>query len=111
MNFLCDSSIRGLVPNHAIHFSKFYPYTYINIHSYHIVSACGCNITGSVLEYDEQKQNLIAKCKDNGQCTCLPGKNIDGDKCDRCREGFTNFPECDKCAEANKWGENCHDSK
>ena len=82
--------------------------TSIFIHTFFL--ACGCNINGTEPDYDEQKQ-AIFKCKDNGQCTCKPGKNIDGDKCDRCREGFTNFPECDKCLEANRWGENCHDSK
>ena len=106
MDFLCSSQI----PIMKYIFLSFVHKCILSIFIHTFLLACGCNINGTESDYDEQKREIF-KCTDNGQCTCKEGKNIDGDKCDRCREGFTNFPECDKCLEANKWGENCHDSK
>lgn len=34
-------------------------------------------------------------CDDNGQCHCNP--NFDGDKCDRCKEQYYNYPACEEC--------------
>ena len=32
------------------------------------------------------------KCDDSGKCACK--KNVGGDKCDRCKEGYSSFPTC-----------------
>ena len=32
------------------------------------------------------------KCDDSGKCACK--KNVGGDKCDRCKEGYSTFPTC-----------------
>lgn len=39
--------------------------------------------------------SLGVSCDDEGRCQCL--SNFDGDHCDRCREGFYNYPACEGC--------------
>ena len=63
-------------------------------------TACGCDTQGTVDNNDT--------CDENGICTCQNG-NIEGDKCDTCIAGYSNFPTCSiDC----KWGEwsNCSTS-
>ena len=34
-------------------------------------------------------------CDENGKCSCK--ENIVGEKCDKCADGYTEFPNCDQC--------------
>lgn len=52
---------------------------------------CGCDPKGSVSE----------NCDDEGTCSCK--KNVCGSKCNKCCNGYDNFPKCDKCA-VEWWG-------
>ena len=45
-------------------------------------SDCGCSNTGSTGQ----------TCKGNGKCDCKP--NYIGVKCDECRFGYFQYPEC-----------------
>lgn len=45
----------------------------------------GCNCDG-------HGSNGVS-CDVDGVCRCWP--NFDGEKCDKCREGFYNFPSCE----------------
>ena len=45
-------------------------------------SDCGCSNTGSTGQ----------TCKSNGKCDCKP--NYIGVKCDECRFGYFQYPEC-----------------
>ena len=45
-------------------------------------SECGCDENGS----DGNG------CNEDGVCTCKP--NVDGDKCDKCKPNFFQFPSC-----------------
>ena len=33
-----------------------------------------------------------SSCSENGQCDCM--ENIEGDKCDACKNGYFRFPDC-----------------
>ena len=45
---------------------------------------CECNKEGSI--------NFL--CNDDGICTCKNG--IEGDRCSRCKQGYSGFPNCQK---------------
>ena len=32
-----------------------------------------------------------------GKCNC--NQNVDGDKCDKCVDGYSEWPQCDQCAD------------
>ena len=54
-----------------------------------IFSECDCDIDGTTDEgecdqYNDEEEGLIA-----GQCHCKT--NVDGQRCDRCKNGFWNF--------------------
>ena len=49
---------------------------------YDFYSDCGCSNTGSTGQ----------TCKGNGKCDCKP--NYIGVKCDECRFGYFQYPEC-----------------
>ena len=56
---------------------------------------CGCDPKGSVSE----------NCDDEGTCSCK--KNVCGSKCNKCCNGYDNFPKCDKCANGYYGFPNC----
>ena len=44
-------------------------------------------------------------CDDNGKCSC--NAHVEGEKCDKCFDGFAEFPNCDKCAAEHYGYPNC----
>ena len=44
-------------------------------------------------------------CDDNGKCSC--NTHVEGEKCDKCFDGFAEFPNCDKCAAEHYGYPNC----
>ncbi|KAI3381409.1 hypothetical protein SNEBB_000855 [Seison nebaliae] len=67
-------------------------------------SSCNCNeqgLTSKALENRFTKifgssQKYIYSCNHrNGQCDCR--ENIGGRRCDQCKAGYWNYPECKKC--------------
>lgn len=74
-------------------YDPIYP-SYECLHTIHSISTaisngadfCGCNTDGST----------DSDCKKyDGYCSCK--QNIVGRRCDRCENGFCNFPFCDPC--------------
>ena len=49
-----------------------------------VISACACDTRGTVDNADT--------CDDSGKCDCQG--NVDGDKCNTCSAGYSNFPTC-----------------
>ena len=45
-------------------------------------AACECNVEGS----------SDSTCNDDGQCTCKD--EIEGANCDKCKDGYFDFPNC-----------------
>lgn len=45
---------------------------------FRLCSSCGCNIAGSL--------NNIPQCDKTGKCLCK--KNVEGDKCNQCKQGY-----------------------
>ena len=48
--------------------------------------ACECKLEASV----------DGTCDINGRCSCK--EHVAGDKCEKCVDGYSNWPKCDKCA-------------
>ena len=44
------------------------------------------------------------QCDKNGKCPCKD--NYDGEKCNKCKIGFKNFPRCDQCSDGY-YGKKC----
>ena len=52
--------------------------------------ACKCNDKGST----------DGECDDSG--TCGPcKKNVEGKKCEKCKNGYKTFPDCNKCKDGH----------
>lgn len=47
------------------------------------ISACNCENTGSI----------GVSCDNEGKCQCK--ENFDGNRCEKCKEGFYNYPICE----------------
>lgn len=47
------------------------------------ISACNCENTGSI----------GISCDNEGKCQCK--ENFDGNRCEKCKEGFYNYPICE----------------
>ena len=60
-----------------------------------IFSDCLCHAEGAVDN----------SCDDNGKCSC--NTHVEGEKCDKCFDGFAEFPNCDKCAAEHYGYPNC----
>lgn len=56
----------------------------INISKFKFL-ACNCELPGSI----------GISCNADGQCLC--NNNFDGRNCNKCKEGFYNFPSCEEC--------------
>jgi laminin alpha 3/5 len=60
-------------------------------YGYHVVMGCvecNCDLNGT--EYQKTFCN-----KENGQCKCK--ENTDGLRCDVCKAGFFDYPDCEEC--------------
>ena len=44
----------------------------------------------------KEEGSVDGRCDDNGKCSC--NEHVTGDKCDKCENGYTNYPKCDKCS-------------
>ena len=83
------------------HLNKYY-YKHIQYHYMLFILwylACLCNNEGSL-------NNTICDVK-TGQCSC---KNdlIAGQQCDRCTDGYYNFPQCKGISFQTFWYTNAH---
>ena len=57
---------------------------------YLLFVACKCNAKGST----------NGECDDSG--TCGPcKKNVEGKKCEKCKNGYKTFPDCNKCIDGH----------
>ena len=59
------------------------------------ITACECNEEGST----------DISCNEDGKCSCKP--NINGEKCDACKDGHSDFPNCQECSEEFFGSPNC----
>ena len=55
----------------------------MTVHWNEIFSACNCENPGSI----------GVSCDDEGKCQCKP--NFDGSKCEKCGDGYYNYPLCE----------------
>lgn len=70
--------------------SKFLLVGFNSLNVIWILLGCNCNTYGSI----------GVSCDNEGVCQCQ--RNFDGNICDKCKEGFYNFPSCE--------GKNTHTS-
>ena len=72
-----------------------YAWNFIFLKKLFIFSDCLCHAEGAVDN----------SCDDNGKCSC--NAHVEGEKCDKCFDGFAEFPNCDKCAAEHYGYPNC----
>ena len=65
---------------------------------YQYLPRCDCNGAGSQDEFCDQN---------TGQCECNTLQPTFGRKCDECKPGYWNFPNCQQC-ECNGHADTCH---
>ena len=65
---------------------------------YQFLHRCDCNGAGSQDEFCDQN---------TGQCECNTLQPTFGRKCDECKPGYWNFPNCQQC-ECNGHADTCH---
>ena len=56
----------------------------LNVFNSDSCSPCNCNVAG----------RLTSKCNERGECQCKD--NVEGDKCDRCKNGTVNLQQNNK---------------